>query len=302
MSGERQQGMIMKALGGFYYVACPQLGEAAPVECRARGVFRQQNKKPCVGDQVVIQVSQDSIGYILELLPRKNSLVRPPLANLDQLLLVVSIADPPPNTLVLDKLIAIAEYQHIQPAVVVTKCDLGDTRPFAGIYRQAGLPVYVASSLTGEGVEAVRQALAGRCSAFCGNTGAGKSSLLNAIDSRLCLNTGDISRKLGRGRHTTRHVELFPVEGGGFVADTPGFSAVDLERFQLIRKEELQHCFREFEPFLGQCQFTGCSHTKEKGCAVCRAVEEGRIAPSRHQSYLALYQQAKQMKEWEQGR
>lgn len=293
------QGTIIKSLGGFYDVSCRIEGELTTIACRARGVFRQQNIKPCVGDYAGIELTEDGQGYVLEIGARKNVLVRPPLANLDQLGLIVSIADPPPNLSVLDKLIAIAEYQNIEPLLVVTKADLKDTTSFVDVYRKAGFTVLVVCSLTGEGVEAVRKELQGKVSAFCGNSGAGKSSLLNALDDRLHLDTADISKKLGRGRHTTRSVELFPLEGGGFVADTPGFSSVDLERFQVIRKEELAGCFREFAPYENKCRYTGCSHTKEKGCAILEAMEHGEIAPSRHQSYFALYEKAKEQKEWE---
>lgn len=241
-------------------------------------------------------------GYVVEIQPRKNSLVRPPLANLDQLVLVVSIADPAPNAFVLDKLIAIAEYQQIEPVIVITKCDLADPEEFAEIYRKAGFSVFETESLEHRGIEAVMEMLRSKTSAFCGNSGAGKSTLLNAIDPRLSLDTGDISQKLGRGRHTTRHVELFELPSGGFVADTPGFSAVDLEKFQVILKDELAGCFREMRPYEGKCRFRGCSHTKEAGCAVLEAVKNGEISPSRHQSYVNLYELAKNIKEWEIGR
>ncbi len=293
---EQIKGRIIKSLGGFYYLKAENGQE---LECRARGVFRNKNIKPCVGDWALAELTGEGTGYVLEIMPRTNSLVRPPLANLDQLVLVVSISDPAPNTLVLDKLIAIAEYQHIQPVIVVTKADLKEPEAFAEIYRQAGFPVAVVCSMNGEGVEAVRELLAGKFSAFCGNSGAGKSSLLNALDQRFAIDTGDISQKLGRGRHTTRHVEIYTLDNGAMVADTPGFSAVDLEKFQVILKDELQYCFRDFAPYLEKCRFTGCSHTKEKGCAVLEALREGKIAQSRHESYLALYEQAKQIKVWE---
>ena len=300
------RGRIVKSLGGFYYVS-PQdsgieSGQQTVIECRARGAFRRQNMKPCVGDWVTIELTEQGTGYVLEVELRKNSLVRPPLANLDQLILVVSIVDPAPNTFVLDKLIAIAEYQQIEPVIVITKCDLADPKEFAEIYRKAGFAVYETKSLQNEGIEAVLEMMQGKTSAFCGNSGAGKSTLLNAIDPRLSLDTGDISRKLGRGRHTTRHVELFSLPNGGVVADTPGFSAVDLEKFQVILKDELPDCFREMRDYEGKCKFTGCSHTKEAGCAVLEAVQNGEIAQSRHQSYLNLYEQAKNIKEWELNR
>ena len=300
MIQQKIMGRIVKSLGGFYYVA-PQSGGPV-VECRARGAFRQQNIKPCVGDWATVELTKQGTGHVVQLEPRSNSLVRPPLANLDQLVLVVSIADPAPNAFVLDKLIAIAEYQQIEPVIVITKCDLADPKEFADIYRKAGFAVYETRTLEHQGIQEVMEMLKDKTSAFCGNSGAGKSTLLNAIDPRLSLDTGDISQKLGRGRHTTRHVELFELPQGGFVADTPGFSAVDLEKFQTILKDELADCFREMRDYEGKCRFRGCSHTKEAGCAVLQAVKDGEISQSRHQSYLNLYEQAKNIKEWELNR
>ncbi|WP_419170278.1 ribosome small subunit-dependent GTPase A [Negativibacillus massiliensis] len=301
MTKQNVRGRIIKSLGGFYYVADSEQKENI-IECRARGAFRQQNVKPCVGDWAQVELTPQGKGYVVEIEERKNSLVRPPLANLDQLVLVVSIADPAPNAFVLDKLIAIAEYQEIEPIIVITKCDLADPEEFAQIYRKAGFTVLETKSLQHEGIESVMEILKDKTSAFCGNSGAGKSTLLNAIDPRLSLDTGDISQKLGRGRHTTRHVELYELPSGGFVADTPGFSAVDLEKFQIILKDELAGCFREMRQYEGKCRFRGCSHTKEAGCAVLEAVKNGEISQSRHQSYLNLYELAKNIKEWEIGR
>lgn len=291
------QGLIVKALGGFYYVKTTQ----ALFECRARGKFRKIEQTPLVGDEVEISPTEEGKGYVTRILPRRNFLVRPPLANIDRLILVTSIDEPAPNTLVLDKLIAIAEHKEIDPAVVITKADLQKDQAvvFADIYRGCGFDVFVVSNETGEGVDQVRAYLQGKLSAFCGNSGVGKSSLLNRIDERLQLETAHISQKLGRGRHTTRHVELYELPEGGYIADTPGFSSVDLERCEVILKDQLQYCFREFEEYIPQCKFTGCSHTCEKGCAVIRAVEEGKIPISRHENYRALYEDAKNIKEWE---
>ncbi|MEM0529882.1 ribosome small subunit-dependent GTPase A [Zongyangia sp. HA2173] len=291
------QGLIVKALGGFYYVKTTQ----ALFECRARGKFRKIEQTPLVGDEVEISPTEEGKGYVTRILPRRNFLVRPPLANIDRLILVTSIDEPAPNTLVLDKLIAIAEHKEIDPAVVITKADLQKDQAvaFADIYRGCGFDVFVVSNETGEGVDQVRAYLQGKLSAFCGNSGVGKSSLLNRIDERLQLETAHISQKLGRGRHTTRHVELYELPEGGYIADTPGFSSVDLERCEVILKDQLQYCFREFEEYIPQCKFTGCSHTCEKGCAVIQAVEEGKIPISRHENYRALYEDAKNIKEWE---
>lgn len=292
--GKEIRGRIIKAIGGFYYV------EAAGTvyECRARGVFRKKNMSPLVGDLVTAVVLEDGTGTVSEITPRKNQLVRPPIANLDQLILVVSICDPAPSTLVIDKMIAAAEDQGIEPVLVVSKTDLQDAGWLRAIYEKAGIPFYAVSSVTGEGVEAVRPLLQGKITAFTGNTGAGKSSLLNCIDPAFGLATGEISQKLGRGRHTTRHVELLPVEGG-YVADTPGFSFIQIERYNMVKKEDLQFCFREFAPYLQSCRFVSCSHVKEKGCAVLEAVEKGQISPSRHESYVAMYNEVKDIKEWQ---
>lgn len=292
--GKEIRGRIIKAIGGFYYV------EAAGTvyECRARGVFRKKNMSPLVGDLVTAVVLEDGTGTVSEITPRKNQLVRPPIANLDQLILVVSICDPAPSTLVIDKMIAAAEEQGIEPVLVVSKTDLQDAGWLRAIYEKAGIPFYAVSSVTGEGVEAVRPLLQGKITALTGNTGAGKSSLLNCIDPAFGLATGEISQKLGRGRHTTRHVELLPVEGG-YVADTPGFSFIQIERYNMVKKEDLQFCFREFAPYLQSCRFVSCSHVKEKGCAVLEAVEKGQISPSRHESYVAMYNEVKDIKEWQ---
>ncbi len=291
----KEEGLIIKATGGFYYVRSGEI----TYECRARGVFRKHDTSPLVGDKVTISVLPDEKGYIHAIHERKNSLVRPPLANLDQLIMVVSVAEPVPNILVMDKLIAVAEQQGVEPVIVFTKSDLADPKPYSDIYRKAGFRVYEVCAIEHEGTDEVHDMLKGRISAFCGNSGAGKSSLLNDIFPKLSLSTAEISKKLGRGRHTTRHTELFELETGGWVADTPGFSAIEMERVGIIRKTELQYCFREFEPYLLKCRFTGCSHVSEKGCAVLEAVNDGTIPESRHKSYCMMYEEAKQIKEWE---
>ena len=287
-------GLILKGIGGFYYV---QAGDAV-YECRARGVFRKNAITPLAGDRVRLQLEENQSPVIAEILPRKNSLIRPPMANLDQLVLVAATCDPAPSTLVIDKIIAAAEDKGIEPVLVISKIDLEQAEWLREIYEPIGFPVILVSSATGEGVERVKSLLRGKVTAFTGNSGAGKSTLLNPTDPRLGLETGEVSRKLGRGRHTTRQVELFPLEGGGYVADTPGFSAIQMERYDVVRKEQLPYCFREFVPFLDQCRFPSCSHTCEKGCAVLEAVREGKISRSRHESYAALYQEVKDWKEW----
>jgi ribosome biogenesis GTPase len=294
-----EEGLIVRALGGFYDVETAD----GVYTCKARGLFRKTGQSPLVGDRVRIQRTGEAEGYVEEIFERKNSLVRPAVANLDRLVMVVSILSPPPNLLVLDKLLALAEHQGIEPVVVAAKSDLcggqAGCEELCGIYRRAGFETYAVSAETGEGVAELAGALAGKLSCFCGNTGAGKSSLLNALDPSLALRTGEISQKLGRGRHTTRHAQLYALAGGGYIADTPGFSAVEISRYAVIYKDQLQDCFREFAPYRERCRFTGCSHTCEQGCAVLAAVKAGGIAASRHESYRAMYEDAKQIKEWE---
>lgn len=289
------KGKIVKGIGGFYYV------ESADViyECKARGNFRKQGISPLVGDDVEISVNENAENTIDKILPRKNQLVRPPLANLDRLFIVASIIDPNLNTLIIDKLIAIAEYKNIEPIIVITKSDLSDSYiQYVDIYSKAGFKVVVCDNTNGKGAKEVKELLKDKISAFTGNTGVGKSSLLNQICPQLNLATGETSKKLGRGKHTTRHCELFKVNGG-YIADTPGFSSIDFEKCEKIYKEDLPECFREFREYLGSCKFTSCAHINDKGCAVCKAVEDGFISRSRHDSYISLYNDVKDFKEWE---
>ncbi|WP_295068982.1 ribosome small subunit-dependent GTPase A [Ruminococcus sp.] len=283
-------GIIIKCLGGLYSVESPD----GIYECKARGVFRNRGISPCVGDRVNVE---DDV--ITEIADRKNCIIRPPLANLDQLIFIVSTCEPAPNYLILDKFIAIAEYKGITPVVVITKTDLGDSSPIHEIYGGIGIDVVEVKYDDEASVEAVRKLLAGKISAFTGNSGAGKSTLLNAVDPTLNIATGEISKKLGRGRHTTRHAELYKLSGGGYIADTPGFSTFETNRYDIIRKEELAGCFREFEGLTDKCRFRDCAHVCEKGCAVVEAVERGEISKSRHESYKTMYEEAKQLKEWE---
>lgn len=287
-------GMVLKGIGGFYYVQ-----DADGLHpCRARGKFRKERISPYAGDRVRFTVDENDEGYLTEILPRRNFLVRPPLANLDKLFVVSSVSDPQPSTLIIDKTIAAAELKGIEPVLVFTKTDLDDASALREIYGGIGLHTYFVSAAEPDGIETLRPELAGCVSAFTGNSGVGKSTLLNSLMPQLVLETGEVSRKLGRGRHTTRHVELYPVEGG-YVADTPGFSTMDIERYELFRKEELPHGFREFEPYLGECRFTSCSHTCEKGCAVLAAVEAGKVSRSRLESYIAMYNEVKDIREWQ---
>ncbi len=290
MVNAETSGIIVKCLGGLYTVESPD----GIYECKARGVFRARGISPAVGDSVTV-----SGGVITEIGERRNFIIRPPLANLDQILFVVSTVSPAPNFLILDKFIAIAEYKGIEPVVVITKTDLGDGTAVREVYDAIGIKTVEVDYSDEESVQRVRELLSGKISAFTGNSGAGKSTLLNAVDPSLDLATGEISKKLGRGRHTTRHAELYKLTGGGYIADTPGFSTFETNRYDVIRKEELAGCFREFAEFTDNCRFRDCSHTCEKGCAVVEAVAAGKIPKIRHESYCIMYEEAKQLKEWE---
>lgn len=286
-------GIILKGIGGFYYV------EAADTvyECKARGVFRKEKQVPLPGDKVTITVRTDNENTIDEILPRSSCFERPPLANIDRLVIVAAVSEPKPNTLVIDKLTAIAQYKEIESMIVITKTDLEDASELIDIYKSTGMETFSVSCVTGEGVEQVKNSLAGHISAFTGNSGVGKSSLLNCIDDKLCLKTGEISEKLGRGRHTTRHIELFKV-AGGYIADTPGFGAVDFEKSEVILKDDLPFCFKEFIPHLGKCRFSTCTHVEDLGCQIIEAVKNGEISSSRHNSYVAMYNEVKDKREW----
>ena len=284
----------MKSIGGFYYV---RSGEKE-YECKARGSFRKRGSSPVVGDRVVITVPDDGYCAIEQILPRRNQLKRPALANIDALVIVCSTVDPQPNYTVIDKMTAAAVNHQMEPVIVVSKNDLKNGDELAEVYRQSGIRVYQCSPDSREETDDLLSFLRGKVSAFTGNSGVGKSTLLNRLFPQLELQTGDISEKLGIGRHATRVVELFELDGC-FVADTPGFSTVDLQRYEMIDKEQLQYCFPEFEQYLGQCQFTSCAHTCEKGCAVLAALKEGKIAPSRHRSYVQMYNEVKDIKPWQ---
>ncbi len=296
MSDTAKTGRILKGIGGFYYVEAG----GAVYECKARGIFRKDDIRPVAGDYVRIAVNGDGqTGVIDEMLPRKNYLIRPPIANIDRMLFIVSTTEPVPNTLVLDKLLAVAEYKEIEQIIVLTKIDLQRLGQLQEVYERAGFPVYVADYEDPQSLSRIGDACAGGLCVFCGNSGVGKSTLINALDNSLDITTGEISQKLGRGRHTTRSVELYPQEGGGYIADSPGFSSLETERLETIYKERLQYCFREFAPYLDRCRFKDCSHTVEQGCAVIQAVGRGEIPESRHESYVKMYEEAKGLKEWE---
>ena len=289
------EGIIRKALSGFYYVDDGQ----SVTTCRARGKHRHAKITPLVGDRVRFTPLEDGSGALDEILPRKNEFYRPAVANIDLLVVVASQAAPVTDPFLIDRVAAIAAARGCETLVCVNKCDLEPGEDLAGIYERAGFQTLRVSAQTGEGIEALRQAIAGKVCAFTGNSGVGKSSLLNALEADFDLATGEVSDKLGRGRHTTRHVELFRLSRGTLAADTPGFSSFDVDKLELARKEELQYAFREFAPCLGKCQFQDCAHVKEKGCAVLAAVRSGEIPATRHQSYVRLYEQAKAIPDWQ---
>ncbi|WP_295153573.1 ribosome small subunit-dependent GTPase A [uncultured Ruminococcus sp.] len=287
-------GIITKAIGGLYTVEASD----GIFECKARGIFRKKKISPMCGDKVVITEDKDGC-VIEEILPRSSELIRPPLANLDLLVFVSSTVEPRPNTLLLDKFIAIAEFKKIKPVVVFTKVDKQPSDKLAEIYRSVGIDVFECDNVTGEGSAEVKEFIQGKLSAFTGNTGVGKSSLLNNMYPELDIATGEISKKLGRGRHTTRHVQLYKLDVGGYIADTPGFSSFDTNRYDIIFKDQLADCFIEFREYTCNCRFPNCSHTKEKGCAVIEAVKNGDIPQSRFESYVQMYEEARALKEWE---
>lgn len=293
------EGMILKALSGFYYV---DDGTGTLTACRGRGKLRHEKLTPLVGDRVSFTPLDNGQGALDAILPRKNEFYRPAVANIDQLVIIAAQATPVTDPFLIDRVIAIAEGRGCESIVCINKCDLAPGEDLARIYEQAGFPTLRVSAETGEGMDRLRELIAGKVSAFTGNSGVGKSSILNALEPGIALKTGGVSEKLGRGRHTTRHVELFRLSCGGIVADTPGFSSFDVDKMELCRKEELAGRFREFTPYVDQCRFQDCAHVKEKGCAVLAAVKAGEIAKSRHESYVRLYEQAKQIPDWERDK
>jgi ribosome biogenesis GTPase / thiamine phosphate phosphatase len=252
-----------------------------------------------VGDRVEFTPLDNEQGALDLILPRKNRFFRPAVANIDQLVIIASKAIPETDPFLIDRVVTIAEGNHCDSIICVNKCDLKPGDELAEIYRSAGFQTVMLSAETGEGVDQLREIIAGKVCAFTGNSGVGKSSILNALEPDFALSVGEVSKSLGRGRHTTRHVELFRLSCGALAADTPGFSSFDTDKMELCRKEELQYRFREFAPYLDKCRFQDCAHIKEKGCAVLDAVKEGKISPSRHQSYVRLYEQAKEIPDWE---
>ena len=292
---ERYNGTIIHAISGFYYV------EAAETvfECKAKGAFRNKNITPLVGDAVEIGTDGDK-GVITAVRERKNCLRRPPVANIDRLLIVSSVARPKPNLFVLDKLTAFAVRHEIEPVILFSKSDLADPAEYLRIYEKTPFTAFAVSAVTGEGKERVASLIEGCTCALAGNSGVGKSSMINALLPELDLETNDISDKLGRGRHTTRSVRLYRC-GGGFLMDTPGFSSFDLlSDSEKILKEDLPDCFPEFAPYTGDCRFSvSCAHMNDRGCAVTAAVERGEIAKERYDSYRQMYEEVKDLKSYQ---
>lgn len=288
-------GTILKGIGGFYYV---EAADKKIYECKPRGVFRKEKIIPLAGDNVTISVDENNKNSIDRILDRKNYFNRPPVANVDNLVIVSSTCDPKPNLLIIDRLTAVAVFKGVKPIIVFTKDDLSSADEYTEIYKNAGFATFSVSNETGEGVDEVKRCLENGISVFTGNSGVGKSSLINRIFPGFELETGEISRKLGRGRHTTRHVELYPF-GNGYIADTPGFSSLDFETNDLIRKDELADCFPDFAEYLGSCKFSSCAHVNDKGCQIVEAVRNGKIEKTRHESYVTMYNEVKNIKDWQ---
>ena len=290
----KTEGRILRSLSGFYDVQTPQ----GLVTCRARGILRKEANSPLTGDLVEITVEKGK-GMVEKILPRKNHFIRPAVANVDALVVFAANVNPVTEPFLIDRVAAIAGDQNVPVYLCVNKCDLDPAHDLVRIYEHAGFPVICTSAETGEGVEALRALLEGKLTAFTGNSGVGKSSILNRLAPELKLETGEVSEKLGRGRHTTRHVELYRLGENTYVADTPGFSSFDTDQMELILKENLQYAFPDFGSFIGKCRFDDCSHRKEPDCAVRAAVEAGDIESSRYESYLRLYEKSSEIKAWE---
>ena len=288
-------GVIVKALSGFYHV---RTDRGDTVVCRGRGRLRHHRITPLVGDRVEITCQDDGTGAVDRVLPRINQFQRPMVANIQQMIIVASGAIPVTDPFLIDRMIAVAEWKHCQPLICFNKCDLCRMDEVAEVYRRAGFHTLQVSAETGEGMAELEAALSEKVSAFTGNSGVGKSSILNALRPELSLKVGEVSEKLGRGRHTTREVTIFEAFGGR-IADTPGFASLEANRAGFIPKENLEHAFPEFGPYLGQCQFTGCSHRTEKGCAIRAALAEGKLSQTRYDSYCAMYEEVKDVKDWQ---
>lgn len=300
------KGRIVSLLGGLYTVRVKDENEYREISCRARGIFRHSNQSPLVGDIVALDLSEGEANAIIdEICDRKNSLIRPPLANLDVIFVTMAARSPAPMPDMTDKLTAILEHNDIQPVIVIGKCELDreNAQMLKETYEKAGYPVFVLSCATGEGIDEIKSyidsQLDGKIAAFAGASGVGKSTLMNKLFPDLVLDTGDVSRKTARGKHTTRAVNLFPIGENAYLADTPGFSMLDFERFDFFDLENLPLCFPEINERIGECKYTKCTHRKEEGCAVVEAVKSGGMAKSRHESYVLLYDILKKKHKWD---
>lgn len=291
---DKQRGRIIRSLSGFYDVQLPE----GVVTCRGRGILRKEQVTPLTGDLVEITL-EGGKGMVETVLPRSNSFIRPAVANVDALVLFAANVNPVTEPFLIDRVAAIAGDQNVPCILCINKSDLDPAEQLQEIYRKAGFPVICTSAKTGQGIEELRQVLKGKLTAFTGNSGVGKSSILNCLCPELTLATGEVSEKLGRGRHTTRHVELYCLGDDTYVMDTPGFSSFDTDQMDVILKENLQYSFPDFAPCLGRCQFADCTHRSEPGCAVRARVEAGQISASRYDSYLRLYEKSAQIKQWE---
>ena len=298
-----QNGRILSGLGGSLYQV--RLDNGMDISCYARGLFRYKNETVTVGDYVSVELEPDGGGAIRDIAERKNLLIRPPIANLDMLFVVVAAAAPEPLLITIDKMISIAEYNDIEPVIIVTKSDLDSTKAdyISGIYKQSGFDVFTGTDGLTEFIESHGKQ---KTAAFAGASGVGKSTLMNRLfPKRMSLNTGEISRKTSRGKHTTRHVELFPISEltdntayTGYLADTPGFGLLDFIKFDFFTKESLIFTFREFEPYITTCKYTKCTHIKEEGCSIIEAVNSGIIPKERHTNYIEIYNDLKDKREW----
>lgn len=288
-------GIIIKGIGGFYYV---EAADGIIYECKARGVFRKEKITPLAGDKVEISVDENNKNSIDKIYERRNMFKRPPIANVDKLVIVSSVCDPRPNLLIIDRLTAVAVYKNVEPIIVFTKNDLQSADEYIEIYKNAGFKTFAVSNETGEGIGEIKAVIENGVCVFTGNSGVGKSSLINRMYPDFALETGEISIKLGRGRHTTRHVELLKINNG-YIADTPGFSSLDFETNDLIKKDELAFCFPDFSDYIDSCKFSTCAHVNDKGCRLIEAVNNGDVMRSRHESYVTMYNEVKDIKDWQ---
>ena len=288
-------GIIIKGIGGFYYV---EAADGIIYECKARGVFRKEKITPLAGDKVEISVDENNKNSIDKIYKRRNMFKRPPIANVEKLVIVSSVCDPRPNLLIIDRLSAVAVYKNVEPIIVFTKNDLQSADEYIEIYKNAGFKTFAVSNETGEGIGEIKAVIENGVCVFTGNSGVGKSSLINRMYPDFALETGEISKKLGRGRHTTRHVELLKINNG-YIADTPGFSSLDFETNDLIKKDELAFCFPDFSDYIDSCKFSTCAHVNDKGCRLIEAVNNGDVMRSRHESYVTMYNEVKDIKDWQ---